>query len=140
MSDTVIALIVVAAVFLIIALVIAFRFDSVKNSFQGPGGVKFDISGSRRQSRRNNRESQESDQSKETVHSGGTASISIGGQVDASNLTANAASGGRIEVRKDVNDSDLLVRGGESADVDIKGGVKNSDINTENPDAAKKGG
>ncbi|MGE5221308.1 MAG: hypothetical protein ACM3PY_02650 [Omnitrophica WOR_2 bacterium] len=130
MDTTLIIALAVLAVFLILALVALFRFDSVKNTFEGLG-FKMGISGTKRKASTSTKSSQilteeRSDRTQDAT--GGSAAVTIGGKVTDSLVSASGSEKGRIKVEEDVKKSDLISSGRKSAQADIGGDVIDSSI------------
>lgn len=140
MSDTTIIFIIAVAAFLILALVVAFRFKSVKNTFEGPGGFKISVEGNREGKEGKTGQGDQTADSQDvnasdrpsTHKMGASAGIKIGGGVSHSKLTADGNTEGRVSVGKDVINSDVSALGGQSADVNVKGDAIDSDIDVKN--------
>lgn len=101
---------VLGIIFLVLALVAIFRFDTVKNKFEGPG-FKFDISGSRETKKK--RTEQDAPEDVDEPEPSGKSSINIGGGVYNSELYSKGSSESAVDVKKDVKKSKIRSEGGE---------------------------
>jgi hypothetical protein len=103
---------VIGIIFFVLALVAIFRFDKVKNTFEGLG-FKFDITGSRENKGKKTRQSSSTDIDEEPAPSG-KSSIKVGGSVSDSELFSKGSSESTVDVEKDVKKSKLRSEGGRS--------------------------
>lgn len=107
-NSTIIAAVIVI-VFFVLALVAIFRFDKVKNTFEGLG-FKFGISGSREN--KEEKTKQGSSKSRGEPASGGKSSIKIGGKVTDSRISSRSSNESEVEIKKDVEGSKIDSKGG----------------------------
>jgi hypothetical protein len=117
---------VLIVVFFILAIVVIFRFDSVKNTFEGLG-FKLGISGTKKTAANRDKENNRSEE-KDSQESGSKAAVNIHGKVSSGSLVNAIGSQSSIKVGKDVLDSDLNAKGDKSAKAEVAGDVKNSSI------------
>jgi hypothetical protein len=96
---------IVVLVFFVLALVAIFRYDKVKNTFEGLG-LKLGITGSR------GRKRTKEDSSKNDATTGGKSSIKIGGKVSGSNVSSISSGESDIDIKKDVEKSKVRSKGG----------------------------
>lgn len=128
MDTTLVIALAVLAVFLILALVALFRFESVKNTFEGLG-FKMGISGTKRKASTKSRQKGMEERSERAQEEpGGTAAVNIGGKVTGSRVSASGSEKGRIKIEEDVKKSDLIASGKKSAQANIGGDVTDSSI------------
>jgi hypothetical protein len=132
MSEGTVIFIVAVLAFITLALIFAFRFKSVRNTFEGLG-FKISVEGSEERGKDNEGAGHISTVSPIASNTGGSATIRVGGKVEKSNLNATGASNSQVGIGKDVIDSEVHARGGHSAGVDVEGDAKDSSINAENP-------
>jgi hypothetical protein len=128
MDTTLIIALAVLVVFLILALVALFRFDSVKNTFEGLG-FKMGITGTKRKAADKSSQKSTGERGEPARNeAGGSAGVNIGGKVTDSLVSASGSEKGKIKVEKDVKESDLIASGRKSAQADIGGDVIDSSI------------
>jgi len=96
----------IAIVFFVLALVAIFRFDKVKNTFEGLG-FKINIAGSKEKKTKRST-SKDGDKAGQ----GGKATIKVGRDVKNSKLRAKSSHESGVDVKQDVEDSDIDVQGG----------------------------
>lgn len=109
MESNSIVVAVLGIIFFVLALVAIFRFDKVKNTFEGLG-FKFGITGSRANSTKKTKQ----DSSKEIADAApsGKSSIKIGGKVSRSRVSSKASRESTVDIKKDVEESKIESKGG----------------------------
>lgn len=110
MDSNTILVIVVALVFLVLALVAIFRFDKVKHNLE-IFGIKIGIAGSKASETKKTRQGPVKDPGESAQN--GKASIKIRGNVTGSELSAESSGDSEIEVGKDVKKTRIHAKGGK---------------------------
>lgn len=133
MSETFWIVLIIAVVFLTLALVATLKYDSVSNT------IKFrDFSiGIKGENKSKEREISAPQIKKPTrkkfsPKKTGSARVFIGGSVDNSSITAEGETEGTVKVKKEVHNSTIRASGINNAEAAVEGKVKNSDINSSN--------
>lgn len=127
------AVMVLAGVFLVLALVAILRYDRVKH-FLKAFGVEMAIEGEKRPSRgrrpKGEAPEREDKDAMETVSppESGKASVTIGGRVSKSHVSSEGSGEGHIEVGKGVEGTGLRAKGKRAASAHVEGDVRESDI------------
>jgi hypothetical protein len=130
-NETILFIIAILA-FLILAIIVAFRFKSVRNTFEG-FGIKVSVEGEGEREGDDHKVADEPALST-AQKAGGSASIKIGGRAENSTLTARGGRTGKVDIGKDVIDSKVKASGGQSSNVNVTGNSKGSTIKADNPD------
>ena len=128
MSETALLIIVLAVIFLVLALVAIFRYDSVQNVLEVLG-IKLRIQGKRSRKNGKDKARQEIGSEKEPESSVTPRStLTVGGGVADSNLQSESAGDASVDIGEGVDRSSLGVQATNVARVHIEEDVRDSDI------------
>ena len=110
MESNTVVVAVLAIVFFVLALVAIFRFDKVKNTFEGLG-FKINVAGSREN--KDNKTKKDSPKSTNRSATKGKSKVSVGGNIDDSQVLSDGADESLVDVKGDVKGSTIRSEAGK---------------------------
>jgi len=103
------AVAVIGIIIFVLALVTIFRFDKVKNTFEG-FGLKLGITGSRESKEKKSKQGSLKDIGE--PEPSGKSSVKIGGKVSDTRISSRSSNESEVDIKKDVERSKIDSKGG----------------------------